>query len=68
MYVISNDEDTGILELIYREGSLFGCKLPNQIEHLPPLNFGSESEIGDYELTECYRYPASSVILRNYAK
>lgn len=43
MYVISNDEDTGILELIYREGSHFGCKLPNQIEHLPPLNFGSES-------------------------
>ena len=69
MYVISYDEDMGILALISREGGL-GCKLPNWIEHLPPLNFGSESnDFGDYELTESCRYPASSVILlQNEAK
>ena len=47
----SYDEDMGFLILISREGGL-GCELPSRIEYLPPLNFGSESEISDYELTE----------------
>ncbi|AZV44666.1 hypothetical protein BAOM_4059 [Peribacillus asahii] len=52
----------GILTPIFREGGL-GCKLPIRLEHLPPLNFGSESYCSDYELTESCRYQASSVIL-----